>query len=399
MSRDDAPMNKINVLSIFTGCGGLDMGLHGGFEVMKCSVNPEVESHIDYSENKRGKVHLSETRFDTVFCCDIWDKARIAWEKNFGDSKACYMQSSIVDLVNQHMEGKPVFPLDIDVVIGGFPCQDFSVSGKRNGFNSHKSHNGRYLEDPTEENRGKLYYWMTRAIDIVKPKMFIAENVKGLVSLDNALEIIKSDFSKIGYTVVHQLLNAAEYGIPQTRERVFIVGIKNDAINRKIEKSKKHDILKELIYPPKSHALSKEKPSGTHYPSAFAYNHLKDLPEPEKSNDPSQRAYSQCRYYGNHVQGAIEIKKSEIGPTIRAEHHGNIEFRRLSLENGGTHLDELRKGYIQRRLSVRECARLQTFPDNYFFVGPRTEQYKQVGNAVPPLIARKLAKVVYHLLK
>lgn len=104
---------------------------------------------------------------------------------------------------------------------------------------------------------------------------------------------------------------------------------------------------------------------------------------------------------GRHCQGQTEVDLNFIGPTIRSEHHGNIEYRRLSLEHGGTHFEELNSGLPERRLSIRECARIQTFPDDYQFVIPSlngnksvsaSDAYKLIGNAVPPLLAFHLAK-------
>ena len=104
---------------------------------------------------------------------------------------------------------------------------------------------------------------------------------------------------------------------------------------------------------------------------------------------------------GTHCQGQTEIKLDSVGPTIRSEHHGNIEYRRLSLEHGGKHIEELERGLTERRLTIRECARLQTFPDDYQFILKKTDQnksvsaseaYKIIGNAVPCVLAYNIAK-------
>ena len=126
-----------------------------------------------------------------------------------------------------------------------------------------------------------------------------------------------------------------------------------------------------------------------------------DLLEPEVSDDISQQKYSKAKFMGKHCQGQQEVKLNGVAPTIRSEHHGNIEFRRLSKENGGTHYKELKNGLKERRLTIRECARIQTFPDDYEFIIEKkgenipvsaSEAYKIIGNAVPPLLAFHIAK-------
>ena len=129
-----------------------------------------------------------------------------------------------------------MFPDDIDVVTGGFPCQDFSIAGKRQGFNSQKSHNGGKLslDEPSIESRGQLYMWMREVITITKPSLFIAENVKGLTNLEDVKSIIEHDFADAangGYLVVPaRVLHAADYGVPQSRERVIFFGFKKSAL-------------------------------------------------------------------------------------------------------------------------------------------------------------------------
>ena len=127
---------------------------------------------------------------------------------------------------------------------------------------------------------------------------------------------------------------------------------------------------------------------------------LEDLLEPEKASDLSQQKFSKAKYMGKHCQGQSEIDLNGVGPTIRSEHHGNIEYRRLSLEHGGTHKEELARGLKERRLTIRECARIQTFPDDYEFILPpignnksvsASDAYKLIGNAVPPLLGFHIA--------
>ena len=140
-------------------------------------------------------------------------------------------------------------------------------------------------------------------------------------------------------------------------------------------------------------------------PFTKSYDVLKNLKEPNESDDYSQMKYSKAKFMGNHCQGQKEISLDKLAPTIRAEHHGNIEFRRLSLKNGGKNIEELNEGKIERRLTLRECARIQTFPDDFNFVIPSNEKkskfvvspsigYKLVGNAVPPLLAYHIANKI-----
>ena len=147
-------------------------------------------------------------------------------------------------------------------------------------------------------------------------------------------------------------------------------------------------------YPIKTHG-------DTLFPIVTCNDAFTNLKEPECSNDISQKKYSKAKYMGKHCQGQTEVKLDGVAPTIRSEHHGNIEFRRLSKEHGGKHEEELLNHLQERRLTIRECARIQTFPDDYQFILKRTEKnkgvsaseaYKIIGNAVPCVMAYNIAK-------
>lgn len=411
-SEVSSSTSTLRMLSLFSGCGGMDLGFEGGFSVLKESVNEF--SHPDFIDKEIDNhyVQLKRTKFSTVFANDILTPARNAWVHYFsnrGHNIEDYETESIVDLVKLHNSGVNVFPENIDIVTGGFPCQDFSIAGKRNGFKSHRNHKGELLTETcaTEETRGKLYMWMKEVIEITQPKIFIAENVKGLVNLSNVKEIIQKDFENTGdgYIVLSpQVLHAADYGVPQSRERVFFIGLRKSALNHKALKELSKDIVSDEYspYPLPTHNYNyKDKNLKEFVTLDKVFNTLK---EPEKSNDLSQQSYSKAKFMGKHCQGQIEIKLDGISPTIRAEHHGNIEFRRLSKKNGGVLNSELSKGLKERRLTVRECALIQTFPPDYEFVIPNkngrknsylvspSKAYKIIGNAVPPLLAYNLAK-------
>ena len=405
---------KLNVLSLFTGCGGMDLGFEGGFNVLTKSVNLNINAHWVVKPDGDSWLRLPKTRFRMVFANDIKPSAKRVWASNFlrfGYSASQYRTTSVVDLVKAYHSGdRSVFPQNIDVVTGGFPCQDFSVAGKRLGFSSTKSHMGLTDEGAStgNENRGKLYLWMKEVISLTKPKVFVAENVKGLANLANAKKIIEDDFSNIaqGYIVIPaKILLASRYGVPQSRERVIFYGLN-----------------KAMMKPEAVEALSGDQiipqydpyPVPTHHDYRFGlplddklykYVDLRSafngLVEPELTRDIDQTKYSKVKYMGKHCQGQTEVDLDGVGPTIRSEHHGNIEYRRLSKKNGGTHIEELISGLKERRLTIRECARIQTFPDEFKFILPAdqtggavsaSEAYKLIGNAVPPLLAFHIAK-------
>lgn len=403
----------LRLLSLFSGCGGMDLGFEGDFDVPRQSVN--LQRNVDWVDDEKSNsvwAHLKKNRFLTVFANDIRPDARAAWLRYFSDKKdkSVYRLDSIVDLVKSAKNGgENTFPKNIDIVTGGFPCQDFSVAGKRLGFNSDKGHDGKKIKNedfPSVESRGQLYMWMREVIALTQPKMFVAENVKGLVSLADAKKTIERDFENIsenGYLVVDaKVLHAADYGVPQSRERVIFFGFKKSSLlSEALKELSKPAIVPEYDpYPPPTHAFTKNSDKDL-LPPATAGGAFVGLNEPENSVDPSQQKYSKGKFLGKSLQGQTEVRLDSIGPTIRSEHHGNIEYRRLSAEHGGTHFDELAAGLSERRMTVRECARIQTFPDNYDFVFDATADYcgvsasnayKIIGNAVPPLLGYNIAK-------
>ena len=403
----------LRVLSLFSGCGGMDLGLEGGFICHNHSVTNPTWVHSEVNDNW---VLLQRNRFRTVFACDILEEARLTWLRymsRYHVNPEIYHLDSIVNLVKLHRSGEAVFPNNIDVVTGGFPCQDFSVAGKRKGFDSSVSHNGekRINDKPSEETRGKLYMWMKQVIDIVQPKMFIAENVKGLVSLGDVKDIIQRDFSTANgndYIVLEpQVLHAANFGVPETRERVIFIGIKRSALSEQaIEALEQRDIPEEYNpYPVPTHNFNVF--SGNLPQPVSCRDVLQELPEPENSGDLAQKNYSRARYLSNGSQGQTEINFDGLAPTIRSEHHGNIEFRRLSEVHGGKIIEELNRGLKERRLTPRECALIQTFPPDYPFVFYKRESkryavspsgaYKVIGNAVPPLLAYNIARRIQEI--
>jgi DNA (cytosine-5)-methyltransferase 1 len=338
-STTPSPPSRLNVISLFTGMGGMDLGFTGNVIVRPESVPP---AWIDPASPERsdGFVALSRLPFNVVFQNDILPQAqRLADINNWSCGRY-----ELKDIRMCHADPSFVFP-DAHVVIGGFPCQDFSHAGRRQGF-------------ATE--RGTLYQAFVETVRRVHPIVFVAENVEGLLTMPGApLDRIKADMRSVGYTVHHHLLRAEEYGIPQTRHRVFIFGLRED------------------VAPPPD--WTTQPPPFQRVPLCVYFAHLD---EPDVATDPAQRVYSKAaRLDSGQGQQAVDMKAP--GPTMRAEHHGNIEFRR--------------HGENERRLTVREAALIQTFPPDCLLTfppRPTMVAYKPIGNAVPPLLAYIVARKV-----
>ena len=397
----------MNIASLFSGCGGMDLGFEGDFSIpIECLSKFELKK-LSKRIDKKKFAQLPHTGFKTIFACDVNKKAKSSWENYFTQKRAVeniYRNESIVDIVKQMKDGKLKLKDKVHIVTGGFPCNDFSVAGKRLGFNSNKSHKGNHTlladdDDPSAENRGMLYFWMREFISLTKPNIFFAENVKGLVSLGDAKEVIAKDFSLITgaeyFVLPVKVLRAIEFGVPQTRERVIFIGINLNKVKPEVKKYiKKTGSLPDGIdiYPTATHS---EVATQATQPFSTCEAAFRGLVEPENSKDLSQMSFSKAKHMGK-MQGQSEILLSKPGPTIRAEHHGNIEFRRLSISKGGKNTHELKRGLPERRLTVRECARIQTFPDEFEFVKPgllsASDGYRLIGNAVPPLLAYRLAQ-------
>lgn len=319
-----------SVVSLFSGCGGLDLGIRGGFFYLG----------EQYKKNP----------FDIIWANDINERATQTQRKNFPDVNiVCDDIENI--LKKEPLEEKKRLPNYADVVTGGFPCQDFSLAGKRQGL---------------LVSRGKLYQNMVKVVQKIKPKVFLAENVKGLISWGKgiAIKTIIEDFSKIGYKVAYRIFNVADYGVPQIRERVIIVGTRVD-LNTTIH------------WPQPTHSANDRNLK----PWVTIQEAIKDLEDENKLNSLPNHGYSKAKLFKGK-QGNIITKADRPAPTIRAEHHGNIEFHYS----------------LPRRLSAREAARIQSFPDDFEFIKSTTDAYRQIGNAVSPVFAWHLAQMIIDIL-
>lgn len=410
--------DKFTLISLFAGAGGMDKG-------------------------------FSLAGFDILWANDFDKYAVETYKNNLGDH---IVLGDITQIPSNEIPDNP------DVVIGGFPCQGFSVNNTKRSM---------------KDERNFLYKELLRVVRDKNPKVFVAENVKGLLSMEKGkvIEMIKNDFEELGYKVDYKLLNAADYGVPQARERVIIIG------NR---------IGVENIYPEQTHAnlninnkdfdlfnLQETALSSTlnqHITVEQAIGHLKDVrlrDEPfelngkkiynhiasEKVSDkfwarkhPVNQAeicdyLREWRKKSGYTTPAIDRHfgyKHTAGHWFRKDNNsGSIpnpsdwwELKKLlgfddKFDKAVTELEEREIKFEQslritnwdrpsdtitatqpeihvnkkRRLSVRECAILQTFPDDYIFTGSLNVQYRQVGNAVPVLLANKIANCVKEMLK
>ena len=270
---------------------------------------------------------------------------------------------------------------NVDFISGGFPCQAFSYAGNKQGF---------------DDVRGTLFFEFARAIQEVQPKVFLGENVRGLLSHDDGrtLATIKAVIADLGYTLLaSDVLKAVNYRVPQKRERLFLIGVRNDLVGKatfELPKSHAkimtlHDALKsgELfdcdvpksegqVYPPKKKAVLDLVPAGG------CWRHL-----PENI----QRDYMKKSYFmgGGRTGMARRLAWDEPSLTLTCSPAQNQTER--------CHPDETRP------LTVREYARIQTFPDNWQFMGTMAAQYKQIGNAVPVNLAYAMGQSLIDLLK
>jgi len=243
------------------------------------------------------------------------------------------------------------------VVVGGFPCQGFSVANWN-----------RTVGDP----RNHLYKEMVRVIRDKKPKYFVCENVKGLVSLGKGqvLQNIVNDLEEIGYNVQHKVLNAADYGVPQRRMRLIIFGIRDDLPSLN-------------VFPPKPTHFAPEKANGVKNPWVTVGEALARFPEPDgilKIYPNHECSKYKLRFNGHLGHRFVDPKKPSPTVTARGDEKGGVVV--------------LHHPNNKRRMTAREMAAVQTFPDSFEFVGTKTSAYRQIANAVPVLLARAIGRML-----
>lgn len=322
-------MEKIRVVSLFCGCGGLDLGLLGGFDYLGKEYE-KLPTEIVYAGD-----------FDE-YCAKIYNE-------NF--EKKCVVD----DVRNLNISELPEF----DLLAGGFPCQSFSISAQNPPRLGYK------------DERGQLFFEMVKVLKKRQPRFFVAENVKGLLSANKgqAFPMIINEFSKVGYKIKYHLFNASNYGVPQKRERVIIVGFKNE------------DDYFKFHFP---------------YPTTWAKKvPLKDVLD-NSANYDEKWFFSE-----KAVAGMMAVKeKMNKGRAQNLDLPCNTISSHLAKVSLNSTDPVLKIGERYRRFTPRECARIQSFPDDFKLESvTETRQYKAIGNAVPPVLMWNIANELSKLLR
>ena len=307
----------MKVVSLFCGAGGLDLG-------------------------------LKLAGLDIIWANDNFEDAVATYADNIGDHVDCR------DIVNVPSSDIP----DCDIVVGGFPCQGFS-----------HANTGRRIDD----SRNKLYTQMVRVIRDKQPRFFIAENVRGIVSLGKGevLKTIIQDFSAVGYNTQWKVLNSADYGVPQKRMRFVMLGVRKDLD------------LEEHSFPPfPTHIDPKLVQTSNLKPWLTTGEALSHFPDPDLPNDILNHKYSKYKLRFNGYIGHRFIDPDKPAPTVtgRGDSKGGVVV--------------LHHPNNKRRMSARELAAIQSFPDDYRFMGNNSSAYRQIANAVPPLLGKAIGDML-----
>lgn len=305
----------MKIVSLFSGAGGLDLGLiQAGHEIIWANdFDPDAVATY---------------------------RANIGTEITLGD--ICEVPSSAIP--------------DCDVVVGGFPCQGFSQANML-----------RFAED----ERNRLYLEFLRIVRDKQPLYFLAENVRGILSLagGRAIEKIESDFTAAGYRVSKKLFNVADYGVPQMRKRVIIAGTRSDLPERL-----------DYEFPEPTHADPAKARKLSLKPWVTIAQALTHIPEPSDAHDLKNHVFSLYKVTNRNFTGHRRTDPEKPSPTILAR--GNGKGGVCAIQHPQNH----------RRMSIREQAAIQTFPDTFDFVGRLNSAYRQVGNAVPVLFGRHIGE-------
>lgn len=324
---------------------------------------------------------------------DMWNDATTTYKFNFPESQIInddITKVSVSDILNV----ANIEAADVDVIIGGPPCQGFSISGKR------------MIDDP----RNVLYKAFVTLVGKIQPKVFVMENVPGLISMANGLvkDSVIEDFSLMGYNVAWKILTADNYGVPQNRRRVFFVGLNKNyfgnlffefpAATTEKDKVTCYDAISDLDFIPDDVALPEmidySLPAINDYQlsmrknSTHIWNHVVTL-----HNEKTKRIIAMVPDGGNYL---------DLPKELRSTRKVHIAWTRMNsrkpcftIDTGHNHHFHYKENRVP---TVRESARIQSFPDSFVFAGTDVDAYRQIGNAIPPVMFWYIAKAVAKLL-
>jgi len=347
--------NQYNIVDLFCGAGGLSCGFErAGYNVLLGIDNDE--------------------------------KALETFEANHNNAK-----SICGDITNIHFSDikQAIGDKKVDVIIGGPPCQGFSLSGPRN-FN-----------DP----RNKLYLSYIRLVEEIQPRAFVIENVPGLVGLFNG-EIknnIFKKFTELGYNIDCKIMCAADYGVPQSRRRVVFVGTKKGEKTYEYPSSLDTTVTCEM-------ALSDLAPLTNELGTEIQDYYSKPTNEYQKlmrqnSNEVHNHIAATHSEKVKHIISLVPDggNYKDLPEEYRNSRNFHVAWTRFASDKPAPTIDTGHRHHFHYKFNrvptVRECARLQSFPDDFVFLGNKTQQFRQVGNAVPPLMAEQIAKNLLKVLE
>jgi DNA (cytosine-5)-methyltransferase 1 len=338
----------LKVLDLFCGCGGLSHGLEkAGFEI--------------------------------ALGIDNWEDALRTFKTNHHNSDVYCHDLSIIDY---NLVKTKFLPNGVDMIVGGPPCQGFSISGKR---------------DPNDP-RNQLYSSFVRAVEFFKPTAFIMENVPNLASMNNGKikETILNEFKAIGYSLEYKTVLASDYGIPQNRRRFILIGLRNGkkfSFPNQTNKDKKITCFEAISDLPELSVLD-----GSPYATAPESEYQKLMRE--NSNFIHNHTITQ---HSDKTISTIALvpdggNYKDLPESLRNTRKVNIAWTRFSSIKPSFTIDTGHRHHFHYKYNrvptVRESARLQSFPDNFIFLCSKTSQYKQVGNAVPPILGKMLGLAI-----
>lgn len=343
----DAP----TAIALFSGCGGMSLGFAAeGFNLVG-HVEIEESANKIYADNFEGSELIGTD------ICKIKDEEIEAWKNKYGE---------------------------IDVIIGGPPCQGFSLAGKR---------------DPNDI-RNELYMYYVHVVSKVRPKVFVMENVRLLTSMKTPkgslfIDDIIDSFSKEGYTIFRNEVNSADYGVPQSRERVILVGVRNDIKGLFIFPNPTHsEGIQEDIFSSKKQLTFRD-----------ATSDLPTLEFGEISSDPLHWTISHPEHVIRWLKDVPEGMSAHdnSNPELRPPSGFNTTYKRIkwdepcsTISTNFSMISGCRNVHptSTRSLTIREATRAQSFPDEFVFEGKWGDIRKAIGNAVPPLLAQIIAKAI-----